>query len=422
MMSMTGRKTWLGIAAVVVTLVVAAGAWAWRRPEPIEARRVRKALAAGRFSEAREPLARWLKAQPDSAEAHLLGGRVALGLGDMAGAADELKRAGELGLPPSRLLLLQGLITARLGRHAEAEPVLRQAYTEANEPDPQLDEALARVYLETFDLNRAAAVLDRWAREAPADPRPWLWRAEADNRATGDPAKAIHDYSEALKRDPELGEARLGLADALRKAHRNEEAAAEYDAYLGRKPDSAAAHLGAGQNLMEKGDPAAATSHLERALALDPENAPVLKELAEADLRRGEFARALASLDRAIKLEPDDPAIRQRRVLALSRLGKPEEARTEQEAVRRVKADLDRLNKVRERLIKSPHDRGLQLDVARWMVDHGHGKEGARWAEKVLNDHPGDPEASGLLAAYYKSQGNPGLANFYRLQARTEGR
>jgi tetratricopeptide (TPR) repeat protein len=412
----TERGAWLVGAVVVASLSAAAAVWAWRRTEPRDAKEARSALAAGRFAAAEAPLLRWLKARPDSAEAHFLKGRVALARGDLPGAAAGMKRATELGYPRPQLALLGALIASKLGRHAEAEPILRHAFLAAQGPDPQLDEALARVYLETYDLDRAATVIERWIREAPDDPQPFLWRTEVDSRTTAHPTAALNDYREALKRDPTLAKARLGLADELRKAHSNAEAAVEYDAYLALKPDDAAGHLGAGQNRMEMGDETAATRHLERALALDPKNASALIELAEYDLRRAEFARSLAYLDRAIKLDPFDPTIRRRRGLALTRLGRVEEAKIEQAASQRLQTELDHLDEVREHLIQSPHDRSSQLEVARWMFDHGHDAEGVRWAEKVLREQPGNAEANRLLAEYHERHGNPGLANFYRLQ------
>jgi hypothetical protein len=51
------------------------------------------------------------------------------------------------------------------------------------------------------------------------------------------------------------------------------------------------------------------------------------------------------------------------------------------------------------------------------MLEHGHDEEGLRWARMILRDHPGHPETNRLMAAYYERRGNPGLANFYRLQA-----
>ena len=57
------------------------------------ARLARLAISAGRHREAREPLARWLRAQPGNAEAHALLAQVALEEGDLAKVTDELNRA-----------------------------------------------------------------------------------------------------------------------------------------------------------------------------------------------------------------------------------------------------------------------------------------------------------------------------------------
>jgi len=406
------------VGFLIVTIsCLAAGVWVWQQAESREARQAERAMAAGRFSKAEAPIARWLQARPHSAKAHFLKGRVELARGNVPGAAEGLKRAGVLGYPQSQLGLLQALIDAKLGRHAEAEPALRQAFEEARGPDPQLDEALARVYLETFDLVRAAMVLDRFAREAPDDPRPHLWRAQIDSRMESAPDAVLNDYREALKRDPGLAIARLGLADELRKAHRNAEAATEYDRYLSLKPDDPVGHLGAGQNLLEMDDEVAATRHLDRSLALDPKNSLVLKQYAEAALNRGDFAAALVHLDRAIGLDPFDLPLRHRRRLALAWLGRTDEAKAEEAALKRLRVDLDRLNQARAQLAISPHDRRAQTQIARWMIEHGQEREGVRWAEHVLRGDPGDPEASLLLAEFHERRGESGLANFYRLHA-----
>lgn len=411
-------KPWLvgGLIAVGLTIGLAM-VWAWFRADSPDARAVVRAVEAGRFAEAQAPLGRWLEAQPDSAEARFLMGRTALALGDVAGSVEALNRADSLGLSSLDRDLLRGLIASKLGRHAEAEPLLRRAFVIAKRPDPQLAEALAKTYLETYDLARAGTVIERWIRESPDDPKPFLWRAEIHTRSSDVERDALlNDYHEALERDPNLSKARLGLADELRKAHRNAEAAAEYDAYLALKPDSAAGHLGAGRNLMETGDVAAATRHLERATFLDPKDPAVPKELAELDIRRGDFTAALARLDQAIRLEPDDPIARDRRAVALMRLGRVDEARAEQAASKRVKEDLAHVGEIREKLIKSPRDKDLQIEAARWMFGHGHDEEGLRWAEHVLRDDAGNAEANRLLADYYRRLGNPGRANFYRLQ------
>jgi tetratricopeptide (TPR) repeat protein len=412
-----GRRTRIVGVLIVAISCLATGLWAWEWAATRDARQVRQAIVGGRLAAVEAPIRRWVKARPDSPEAHLLKGRFELARDNINGAFEGLKRARSLGGHQPELDLLQALIAAKHGRPMEAEPVLRQAFEAASAPDPQLDEALARVYLETFDLVRATAVLDRWAREAPDDPRPHLWRAEIDSRRESAPDAVLNDYREALKRDPRLERARLGMADELRKAHGNAEAATEYDKYLSLKPNDLAAHLGAGQNLLEMGEDEAATRHLEQVLTLDPKNALALKQFAEADLNRGDFAAALAHLDRAIKIDPYDLPVRHRRRLTLAWLERNDEAKAEERELKRLRTELDLLNEARARLAVSPDDHRAQIEIARWMIEHGQEGEGVRWSEHVLRTHPGDPEANRLLADFHQRRGDAGLANFYRLNA-----
>jgi Flp pilus assembly protein TadD len=389
------------------------------RVEPHAAREARRAVAAGRYEDCAAVLTNWLGSEPGSSEAHLLKGRVAVASSKLNEAADELKRAQELGHPTDELALLQALIATKLGRHAEAEPVLRRAFEQQHTPDRQVDEALAKVYLETYDLARSDAVLKVWARDFPDDAKPHFWWAEVHGRAADQQSLVENDYREALRRDPSLARARLGLAEELRKAHRTAEAAIEYDTCIYLDQTNATAHLGAGRNLMEQGDEAGATRHLNRAIELEPKNAEPHKELADAAARRGKWDAAMALLDRAVALDPYDVGLRNSRGLALARLGRLDEARAEQAAAARLRSELDRLNASRARLVGSPNDWESQLQVARWMFDHGHDQEAARWAQKIIAEHPNDPEASRLLAAYHQRRGETGLANFYRVHAST---
>ena len=234
-------------------------------------------------------------------------------------AARGRPRAGceqELGHPRNELDLLRALITSKTKRYAEAKPTLRQAFVQQRTPDRQVDEALAKAYLETYDLTRAMMVLDRWARDFPDDPKPFLWRAEVHSRTNESVGAVEDDYREALRRDPSLARARPWPGRRAAQANRSAEAAVEYDAYLALEPDDAVAHLGAGRNRMEQGDEAAATAHLERAMALDGENAEPLKEMADAATRRGDWVETLNLLDRAIALDPYDVTLRYSRGLA----------------------------------------------------------------------------------------------------------
>jgi tetratricopeptide (TPR) repeat protein len=410
----------LAAVLVLLGLAIAAGVLivTWRPSR--RAALARRAFAAGRYAEARTKIGQWLAVYPHSAEAHLLLARTALALGFVDEARRESQRAKELGASRPDLDVFQAIIDAHQGRLPQAEPVLRRAFEEARTPDPQVDEALARVYLRTFQLQRAAAVLDRWARDQPSDPRPYLWRAEVDFRSEGQTEALIRDYREALKRDPNLAKARFGLAETLGSEHRNAEADAEYRAYMALKPDDPAGCVGAGRNALEMGDREAATRLFDRALALDPKNVDALKERGLLALRHGDHSASLGFFDRAVRLDRYDLNLRHNRGLVLARLGRDTEAKAEREAETRLRAELAQLNDLKSRVTASPRDLDLQIRVAQWMFDHGHDDGGIQWAEKVLHDRPSHTRANRLLAEYYERVGNTGLANFYRLQAAEE--
>ena len=419
-----GRKLRITLAVSIgVLLVVACLPLLRSLAVHVLARSARGAVADGRFAEAYALVEPWLRARPESAEAHALKARAALGLGRLTEAIEATERARSFGHPAPDLDRLSGLILVQAGRPTEAEPILRRARGEGREPDPEVDRILARIYLETYRLGGAAGVIERWIRDAPDDPTPYLWRTEITQRTDADPASLIRDYTEALRLDPGLDGARLGLADALRADHRYAEAESSYASYLDRQPDDPAGHLGAGLNAKERGDQEAALRHLDRALALAPDDIRVLLERARFDLYRGEAQAALDRLDRAIGIDPHDPELHHARHLALLRLGRRDEAKAEQDAADRLRRDLEHMAEIHAGLLKAPNDVERQREAARWLIEHGHGEEGVRWAEQVLRTQPGDPAMSRLLTDYYEGQGNPKLADQYRIVARAdEGR
>src|SRR5262249_19503790 len=155
------------------------------------------------------------------------------------------------------------------------------------------------------------AVIERWIKEVPADGRPFLWLTEIDRRTEVDnPASWERHYRDALQRDADLDSARHGLAEALRKVHRNDEAAKEYAQYLARHPDDPVALAGAGLNATEMGDLSKAERLLDHALTLAPNQPAALKGRAEVAQYTGDLRSALRWLDRATEADPFDDEIR----------------------------------------------------------------------------------------------------------------
>ena len=230
----------------------------------------------------------------------------ALEKGQLDKVTDELNTARSLGYPKSELERLHAVVLARIGRYAEAEPILVRFFEGIGGPDPLVDGALARVYLMTYRLQQAEEVIRRWIKDAPADGRPYLWLTEIDRRMEVDNLDTqVRHYREALDRDPSSTRRDLVLAETLRKMHTNVEAEREYARYLARHPDDAAGLPALDATPLSPATLTAGNGFLDRAYAVVPDDALVLKgraslEMARGRARRRGLARPRAS-DRSIR-------------------------------------------------------------------------------------------------------------------------
>jgi tetratricopeptide (TPR) repeat protein len=384
----------------------------------------RAAVLAGKFYDAREPATRWLRARPNSADAHLIMAQLALEEGDLGKVTDELNRAQSLGYPKAGLDRVHAITLARMGRYAEAEPILTQLYHPETTPDAAVAQALARVYMMTYRLRQAESAIRQWMSAAPRDGRPYLWLTEFDRRVEVDNSEALEEhYRAALARDPQLDQARLGLAETLRSVHRNAEAALEYQLYLDRHPDDAAALAGAGHNALELQQHANAIELLDRALAVAPSNVVALKGRAAIDTARGDRKAALERLDQAIRADPYDTEALYSRSRLKSASGDEAGAKKDLDAFKQSKKDQAELLKIRGLIMINPDDNELRTKIAAWMFAHGRDSDGLGWARSVLATDPANAVSNALLADYYSERKHdPGLANFYRLRASTARR
>jgi tetratricopeptide (TPR) repeat protein len=420
----SNHARWLARLGAILGFVALGWLILWIRDEfavRASARDARDLIAAGQFQSAGEPLERWLKARPKSPEARFLTARRAFGLERFELGFTELQAARTFGYPAGAIDRERAIVLSRLGLHAEAEPVLRKiflAHMGDSTRDPEVDGALARCYLETFQLRAAEEVIKRWILDAPADAKAYYWKAEVERRKTdADQDALIADYEQALRLDPDHDKARLALADLYLKAHRSDDAAREYTIHLERHPDDVEACLGLGQIAVEQDREEEAIRLLDRAMKLAPMDFRPLVERGKLEIHRGRLAAALEFFDKGVQMDSTEPEVHYQRGLILTQLGRTEEAKQEQMETARLRKEKQELERLLKDLLKSPADVELQLKAARWLFERGHPEEGRRWAEKILSEHPQHMEASRLLADHYEKQGNRGLANFYRLQA-----
>jgi tetratricopeptide (TPR) repeat protein len=298
---------------------------------------VRGFFEHGRFEAATSALSLWLRKQPRSASAHYWKARLAIAMRRPAEAFAGLQVAEALGYDSRQLRVLRAISSALASPSPQAEPLLREAF-EQGEPDPLLDEALAKLYLETYDLTRAETALKRWMNDAPDAAKPYLWQAQIDSRR-GQRENVLSDYRQALKRDARSAPARLALADELRAAHRNEEAAQEIAIYLAQNTDDPAGQLAAGRIAAEQGRFDDALRHFGKCLAGDPTSAPARREMADLLAREGKLKQSLEQLDEAEALDPFDISIRTSRAWVLARLGQYDKARVEQTRAAQLRAE-----------------------------------------------------------------------------------
>jgi tetratricopeptide (TPR) repeat protein len=420
----SGRRRVIIFGALLMVPLSAALLW-WCRDALAhrDARKAHLSLEQGRIDEAAFAIERWLKSAPDSADAHYMKARLAWAQHDLSTVDRELTQAERLGYSWHQLARLRGLLLARGSQKSEAEAMLRWQFDHSSEPDSELAEALARLYLGTYRLGDAAAVIDRWMREAPKDALPYLLRAEIDLRNHASSEVMIGLYQAALKRDSSLDQARFGLAGQLYSDRRFAEAATEYAAYMARKPEDPLGYLRAGQNALDMGDLPAARALLDKALALAPHDSEVLAAQATLELRGGRIEKALHFFEQSIKIDPFDHWNHYQRMLILARQGRKAEAEEERQNVERLKREHARFGEISDGLLRNPLDMQLRGEAARWLMEHGHHQEAVDWANLVLQADPSDPAMNRLLADHYRKNGQLGLANFYEAPiARPDGK
>jgi tetratricopeptide (TPR) repeat protein len=364
-------------------------------------------------------LQRWLRARPRSAEAHYYKAWLALTASEPAKIVEAINQASKLGFDPTLLGCLTAVCQARANGFKEAEPTLREAFNQRREPQVEVAQELARIYLGSYRLGPAAEVIERWRTLAPDDPRPYLWRNEIASRSEVEPSILIRNYRAALERDPNLDKARLGLAEQLSKERLFDEAEQEYRAYIERNPKDASALVGLGRNAFQNGDIENARRYYEAALEVNPRQPEALKELALAEIRIGRFQEACKRLELLIQIEPYSYEVRYSYAQVLKLLGDDRRSGVERDRAGRLRKEHDQLLKLRNTVLTDSKDVETRFQVAKWMIEHGHGEEGLNWTKEVLRLQPRHVPTHRLLADYHQQRGDTGLANYHRLIAST---
>jgi predicted CXXCH cytochrome family protein len=198
---------------------------------------------------------------------------------------------------------------------------------------------LGTVLMETNQLDRAAAVLQRTLKANPADP--FLWRLTGqvylrqgkipdaiaalgnalatdpdlpDVRnnvgsilaASGDLAGAEREFRESMRMQPNLAEARANLARVLGMNHDFPQSTYYFESAIRLKPDYASARLEYARMLNSRGDKAGALREFREAVRINPASGSAQLELAAALAATGDLNDAVRRLRLAAQsVDPD---------------------------------------------------------------------------------------------------------------------
>jgi tetratricopeptide (TPR) repeat protein len=267
-------------------------------------------------------------------------------------------------------------------------------------PNPLPDTAEDRMYAAVAQIRDRSNVTEGLARlkqvlEASrvARPEPYFELGEAW-RYEGKPPNAIAMYNEALKRDPNLTAALLGVGASFRQMQQAEAAAGAFARATKAAPDSANAWNELGQTEIDAGRKESAKTALERAIAADPEmpqphnglgillaqagdSAGAGKEFREAMrlqpnlgdahgnlanllLARGDVRGAAYEYDIAVRLQPDDSLVRYNYGTMLNAMERYGDAERQFEEAIRVNPDFAEAHDLLGNLL----ERGGDLDRA----------------------------------------------------------
>lgn len=424
MFSSLRNHPWRTFLAVAFLAASAAGAWTlsvrWRARS--EYRAALRALDEHDLEGARAHLDRCLRLRPENADALLLAARSARRAGDHAEAERRLTALEARRQLPEETALERLLAAAQEGNLTEVEDELRRMVTREHPRTPLILEALAQGYLITFQIPYALDSLDLLLQRQPDDFSGWLLRGRGLEVVQRD-EEAAADYERAVALAPRSVEARLALAEVLRRLGRTREAVAHYECLRRLRPDHARGLLGLAICRFDLGQQDEACRLFDALLGHYPDYIAALVERGRLAYRAGRAAEGEKDLRLAFALTPTDPDVLRVLLLCLEGQGKVEEADRLRARVNQVETDLVRFFNIKIKLQQeTPRDPDLYCEAGRVLLRLHREEEARRWFLGALQCNPSHAPTHLALANYCERSGRPEEARRHRAAARRKGK
>lgn len=233
---------------------------------------------------------------------------------------------------------LRGLTLFRLGRPADAIPLLERAHSWTAETKSDPAYVLALCYIDTRRYDDARhAFAEQYG--FPADSAAaHLLAARMLLRREYVPI-AQDEARKALALDPQLPEAHMLLGEVALAQEHVDEAITELQSERERNPLNGAVYDRLGDALSRKGDYAAAQQVLQRALLLQPNSTGPYILLGKVLLKRNDPATAAGFLERAERMDPANFMTHNLLGQAYRGLGRTAEAQRETQLSQHIQAD-----------------------------------------------------------------------------------
>jgi tetratricopeptide (TPR) repeat protein len=404
------------LLALIVLAAVAVGAWQfgvrWRARSEYQA--ALRALDAYDLDGARGHLNCCLRLQPGDTDALLLAARCARRSGDLNEASRYLADLRSRHALPQEIALERALAEAQQGELAGVERDLRSMVEHDHPRTLLILEALARGYQATYQMPSMIDCLDKLLENWPDDVAGRLLRGRGLEALRRD-EEAVVEYERAVALAPRLTEARLALAETLRRLCRTRDAVAQYECLRRLHPGHARVLLGLAVCRFDLGEVAEARHLLDSLLEQYPDHVVGLVERGRLAYRAGRAADGEKDLRRAFALAPSHPDVLRVLVLCLEGQGKEAEARPVRGRLSQIEADLMRLTTLKAKLAQEgPRDATAYCGIGTVLLRLGREEEAVPWFQTALQLDPHHVPTHTILADYFERTGRTERARRHR--------
>ncbi len=371
----------------------------------------------GRFGAAIVHLEACAEIDPEHRGVMLLEARLFRMMQSWSRAEGVLEHYWELYGDDDRLAYERLLLRAARDETDPVAGILATHIASGGEPARLARQALVSGCLREFRYGDAQDLLMAWRAASPDDPLADLLLGRFQDQLYR-LQDAKETYAGIVARIQSHHEARLKLALLLMQDRQAGEAMEHLKILKESLPDNAEVAVQWALALRQLGRTDEAIRALDEALVKYPTSAGALSERGTMALSAGDDEFAESLLSRASQADPGSIGTRNLRAMALTRLGRTDEAAREAAWVKTLSTDADRIGDlVNGALQNRPDDPAPPFEIGGIALRAGQPSEAIRWYQTALKRDPNHGPSHTALAVIYLEIGNPVLATRHRALA-----